>query len=339
MKTEAVVFTSSEKFTMKEITLDKMGEDEILVRTLVTAISPGTERWVLKGKHIGTQFPCVPGYHRIGIVEKVGKNVKEFQEGDIVYGHSFEGKWKEKIISMWGAHLGYSVDSPEGYTFISSELPSIFELETTAFTILAAVAYRGIRFLEVKPGEKMLIIGAGFVGLCAAQLAALHHCTSVFVEKNEERVNFAKKLGLNVLWTDSKNFDKELKEIALEGFDLIYDTAGVPAMIDKTVQHAKQWGRLLLQAQYFDAAHRIIDLDQIKIKELTIKTTIGTDEIDRRETSELIKKRMLKIGPLITHRFYYKDALKAYKLLLEGKPFNLGMVIYWDKNLWERRIK
>ena len=70
MKTKAVVFPEAEKFEMVDLTLDEMGPGDIRVRTLVSAISPGTERWVLKGKHIGTQFPCVPGYHRIGIVEE-----------------------------------------------------------------------------------------------------------------------------------------------------------------------------------------------------------------------------------------------------------------------------
>ena len=293
MKTEAVVFTSPEKFTMKEITLDKMGKDEILVRTLVTAISPGTERWILKGRHIGTKFPNVPGYHRIGIIENVGKNVKKFQEGDIVYGFASEGKWKEKIISMWGAHLGYSVDSPSQYRFISSELPSVFELETTVFTILISVAHRGINALEAKGGEKILIIGAGILGLSAAQFSFLKNAHPVIIEKNPERVKFAKKIIPDVIEVDG-NIEKKLDKIAPEGFDIVYDTAGVPEVIDMCVKKTKRWGKLLLQAQYFDAAHRIIDLDQIKIKELTIKTTIGTDEIDRREISVLLKRECLK---------------------------------------------
>jgi len=75
MKTKAGVFSEANKFEMRELTLEEMGPQDIGVRTLVSAISPGTERWVLKGKHIGTKFPCVPGYLRIGIVEKCGREV------------------------------------------------------------------------------------------------------------------------------------------------------------------------------------------------------------------------------------------------------------------------
>jgi len=104
MKAKAVVFPEADKFEMKELTLDEPGANDICVRTLVTAISPGTERWILKGKHLGTQFPCVPGYHRIGVVEKCGKDVKTLNPGDVVYGSG--NRWKDKIVSMWGPHCG-----------------------------------------------------------------------------------------------------------------------------------------------------------------------------------------------------------------------------------------
>jgi len=329
MQTNAVVFREAEKFEMKKLTLDEPGPGDICVRTLVTAISPGTERWILKGKHIGTQFPCVPGYHRIGIVEKCGKDVTLFNPGDIVYGSG--NRWKEKIHSMFGAHCGYSVSSPAGYNFISSRMPDKTELETTVFTIVAGVGHRGVRFLEVKPGEKMLIIGAGFIGLCAAQITMLKQGTVAFMDTNPDRIKFAKKLGFAAFNPDGPDFDKNLKSTAPEGFDIIYDTTGVPAAIDRAVGHAKQWGRMLLQAQYFDAEHRIIDLDQIKIKEMTIKTTCGVYDDDWDQTFMEIKKRRLKIGPLITHRFESSDCLKGYKILLEGKPFNMGIVFTWSE--------
>jgi 2-desacetyl-2-hydroxyethyl bacteriochlorophyllide A dehydrogenase len=298
------------------------------VRTLVTGISPGTERWTLKGKHIGTQFPCVPGYHRIGIVERCGKEVKIFNQGDIVYGVG--NRWKEKIYSMWGAHCGYSVSSPADYRFISSSIPDKTELETTVFTIVAGVGYKGVKFLEVKPDEKMLLIGAGFIGLCAAQMTTLKQGLPVFMDTNPERIGFAKKLGFAAFNPDDKDFEKNINAIAPEGFETIYDTTGVPAAIDRAVGHAKYGCRLLLQAQYFDKEHRAIDLDQIKVREMTIKTTCGVDADTWEETFKEIQRKRLNLAPLITHRFESKECLKGYQLLLEGKPFNMGIVFTWS---------
>jgi len=226
-KMEAVVFPQAERFEMRELTLKDMGPEDIGVRTLVTAISPGTERWILKGKHAGTSFPCIPGYQRIGIVEECGSQVADFNPGDIVYGGS--GRWQENVNSMWGAHCSYSIEPAAGYRFISSSMPDTAELETTVFTMVAAVGYKGIRFLEIKGGEKILIIGAGFIGLCAAQLASLKQAVPVFIDRDRQRISFARKLGFHAYNPEDAGFDGEMKDFAPEGIDVIYDTAGVPS--------------------------------------------------------------------------------------------------------------
>ena len=330
MKTQAVVFPEADTYEVQDLTLGEPGPKDVSVRTLVSAISPGTERWVLRGKHIGSRFPCVPGYHRIGVVETCGKDVKTLEPGDVVYGSA--GVWKETdIVSMWGAHVGHSVGPATGYTFLSATMPNRFELETVAFTVLVGVANRGIRFLEVQSGEKLLVIGAGIIGLCAAQLVNRRRAVAVLIDKDPARVAFAKSLGLQAVCLDAERLDQTLDAIAPEGFGLLYDTVGHPGTTDRLVQKTKRGGKLLLQAQYFDKAACAIDLDQIKIRELTVKTTCGTDAQDMSDTIANIRSRRLQIGPLITHRFHAPDELlKGQELLDKGAAFNLGMVFNWS---------
>ena len=94
LKTQALFFPKVNEYEMTEVTLPDPGPRDIVVRTLISAISPGTERWIMRGKHIGTKFPCIPGYHRIGIVESTGRDMKDFEAGDIVYGTG--NRWKEE---------------------------------------------------------------------------------------------------------------------------------------------------------------------------------------------------------------------------------------------------
>ncbi|MFH2068888.1 MAG: zinc-binding dehydrogenase [Candidatus Omnitrophota bacterium] len=331
MKTPAVVFPEANRFALTELELEKPGPRDIVVRTLVSAVSPGTERWFLRGKHLGAQFPCVPGYHRIGIVEECGKEVSNFRAGDIVYGST--GRWKGNIVSLWGAHVGLSVGDWAGYRFVSSSLPNRLELETLSFAIVAGVATRGIRFCNVKPARKILIIGAGFIGICAAQLAAKRGAQPVLLEQDAERIAFVKQLLPDVFNTADNDLEKRLKEFAPAGFDILYDTVGHAATTDRMVLNMRRQGTVLLQAQYFDKECCALDLDQIKIKELTIKTTCGIDEQDWLDTTNYIRNRLLQIAPLITHRFEAGDALKGYRLLHTGKPFNLGIVFRWDKRV------
>jgi len=331
MKTKAVIFPEANKFETREIELEKPRPQDVVIRTLVTAISPGTERWTLRGKHLGTEFPCIPGYHRIGIIEECGKEVMNLQCGDIVYGSSANRLKNKKIISMFGAHVGLSVGAQKYYRFISSTLPGRLELETTVFTMLVGVANRGIRFCNIKCGQHILIIGAGIIGICAAQLAIMQGGLPVLLEIDEERVDFVKQIIPNIIRPNDEKFEIKLKELAPDGFDILYDTVGHAPTTNKIVQYMRRQGTILLQAQYFDREKCALDLDQIKIRELVMKTTCGIDDQDWFDTFTNIRTRRLKIAPLITHRFDSKDILKGYELLHTGKPFNLGIVFHWDK--------
>jgi 2-desacetyl-2-hydroxyethyl bacteriochlorophyllide A dehydrogenase len=332
MKTRAVVFPEADRFEVRELTLDAAGPDDIVVKTLITAISPGTERWVLRGKHIGSEFPCVPGYHRIGTVEEIGSEVSKYEPGDLVYGSA--GRWQEEVVSMWGAHVGRSVGPAAGYHAVPDLSPEdMGELEPLAFTILAGVANRGMNFCEVRAGQKVLIIGAGFLGICAAQLAAHRGARPVLLEKNPDRISFLKGAmpELTCLSAEEGDLARKLEEIAPDGFDILHDTVGHAPTTDAMVQHVRPQGTLLLQAQYFDREACAVDLDQIKIKELTVKTTCGTREDDWEQTTAHIRAGNLKIAPMITHRFEAEDVLEGYELLHTGEPHNLGIVFHWDE--------
>ena len=235
---------------------------------------------------MGTSFPCVPGYHRIGIVEDCGSEVLELQVGDIVYGSS--NRWQEKNIkSMFGAHAGYSVGNASTYTFLSSKMMSDFELETVCFTMLISIAQRGIETLNMQKSNKMLMIGSGFIGLMGAQLAAQHGVETILLDVNPQMIEFVNKTFPNqkIISPLDKNWLEELKSIAPQGFEYLYDTVGHAETTNALISLMRQQGEIMLQAQYFDKEKQAIDLDMIKVKELTIKFTCGPSTVAMRKTN------------------------------------------------------
>lgn len=329
MKTTAVVFPEACKFELRELTLPDPGPGDVVVKTIVSAISPGTERWTLVGKHIGSQFPCVPGYHRVGVVESAGSDVTQFKPGDVVYGSS--GSWAEDIVSMWGAHVGYSVSAAGGYKPMPEGADEIEKLEALAFAILAGVSNRGVNMADFQSDQKVLAIGAGIVGICEAQLASSRGAETTLLDKNPDRIAYLAKAqpNLRCLSVDDPDLESKLKEIAPDGFDILHDTVGHAPTTDAMVQLMRGQGTLLLQAQYFDKEKCAIDLDQIKIKELTVKTTCGTRQEDWDQTTAAIRSGVMDTAALITHRFAATDALEGYDLLLNNASHNLGMTIRW----------
>ena len=71
---EAIVFTGVNQVAVQEIDIADPGPDEVQVRTLFSTISAGTEGWILQNLFTWqpTDYPCVPGYQRVGVVEALG---------------------------------------------------------------------------------------------------------------------------------------------------------------------------------------------------------------------------------------------------------------------------
>ena len=81
MQTEAVIFTAVGQADVQTVDVPDPGPGQVQVRTRYSTISAGTEGWILHNRFTWapTQYPCIPGYQRVGVVAAVGPEVDEFQ--------------------------------------------------------------------------------------------------------------------------------------------------------------------------------------------------------------------------------------------------------------------
>ena len=85
IKLQRVVWPSRAKVDVETFELPPIGDDEVLVATECTLISPGTERAFLLGlPNAQGRYPSRPGYSNIGTVIEVGKAVTNLQVGERV---------------------------------------------------------------------------------------------------------------------------------------------------------------------------------------------------------------------------------------------------------------
>ena len=75
--TEAVVITAPGQVALQTVTLKTPGPDDVVVQTVYTSISAGTERMLLAGQmpHPMLSLPVVPGYETVGQVVETGAHV------------------------------------------------------------------------------------------------------------------------------------------------------------------------------------------------------------------------------------------------------------------------
>src|SRR5262245_24815068 len=82
---------------------------EILLRTLFSGITNGTERHALMAEHFWGIFPGRHGYQQVCRVESVGAEVQEFAEGDVVFFGQYVGHRGWNIVNVAGARFGNEV--------------------------------------------------------------------------------------------------------------------------------------------------------------------------------------------------------------------------------------
>ena len=161
-------------------------EDEVRVRTLYGAVSVGTEAPIYAGTSRGSapNYPKMTGYESYGVVEACGPAVHELNVGD-------------RVVSFYG-HRTHRLEPEKRFV----RVPEGLEPSLALLAILSCDVKRGI--LKVAPGrgERVLVTGAGAIGLLTLfVLKALGVEVVDVVERSPERLELARTLGATNAWT------------------------------------------------------------------------------------------------------------------------------------------
>ena len=208
--------TPGDVLRLQEIEKPTIGDDEVLVRVQATGIHIGD--WLvtsgvpylirLMGYGLRKPKTRVPGTEFAGIVEAVGKNVEQFQQGDEVFGFGTGGFAEYAAVSQDALVL-----KPANVTFEQAAAVPV-----SGFTALQALRDQA----EVQPGQKVLIIGAsGGVGTYAVQIAKAFgaEVTGVCSTRN---VDMVRSIGADHI----VDYTKEDITQSGQRYDVILDMAG-----------------------------------------------------------------------------------------------------------------
>lgn len=215
-----------------DIPIPEISDSEVLMKVKAAAVNP-LEILILTGSIKLLQnysMPLTLGNECAGVIEKVGKNVKGFQEGDCVY--------TRLPVEKIGAFAEYAaVDAksiakmPKGYDFVTA----------AAIPLTGLTAYQAItEELEAKEGETLLITGgSGSFGQMAVPIAK-EFGLQVIVTGNERAKEKFLAMGVDkYLDYRKENYWESLKDI-----DYVIDTLG-PSEFQRELSVLKKGGRLL----------------------------------------------------------------------------------------------
>lgn len=210
--------------------------DEVLVKVHAAAVNPID--WKIRdgmGERFGLKLPLILGGDIAGTIEEVGVEVKNFKQGDAVYGMTVSGGFSGGYAEYAVAKADAIVLKPESITFE----------EAAAIPIAALTAWQAMFDLaNLSSGQKILITGAsGGVGSMAVQLAKAKGAIAIGTAsgKNEK---FVRDLGAD----EFVDYTQQPFEEVVKDVDVVFDTIGNDTQ-ERAFQTLKKGGFLVTSAQ------------------------------------------------------------------------------------------
>lgn len=200
----AAVVERPGELVIKEVERPVPGPRQFLIKVLASSICNATDNHILEGIFDGAhdRYPQVLGHEVCGEVVELGS---EIDPEDIKIGERIA------MYTPYGAFQEYVPVDRDGYGFarvpenVPSEVASICEMFDGAFRSTIACA-------EIQKGERVLIIGAGPMGLTAASAAAAYGAEVSIVDFHQNRLDKALEMGVSHTYNRSKLSAEEVVE-------------------------------------------------------------------------------------------------------------------------------
>lgn len=303
-----------------------IGPDDVLIRVRAAGIC-GTDIHILKGEYALAQFPMVPGHEFSGEVTAVGPNVTRFQPGDRVTAdpnipcnrcqncQRNEPNQCQNLVAIGvtrdGAFAEY-VAAPESVTFPIGDLSYS---DAALIEPLACVAW-GLKRVQIQPGDRVLIFGAGPMGALLAQAVSAAGAAQVDItDVAPWRLSVMESLGVTHA-VHANDLRKNAKAFAPQGYDVVVDATGVPAVIQQTLDYARPRGKIWIFGVAPDTATVPISPYEIFRKDLAI---IGSFAVNRTfpDSIRLLRSGKINLQPIVSHQLPLDDFEEGLRLAQE----------------------
>ena len=332
---KVAILTQNKKIEIKNINIPQIKEDECLIKIKNVGIcSSDIQRGFGGGAYF---YPLIMGHEMSGEVSKIGENVEGFDIGDKVgifpLLPCFKCDFcKQKKYVRCKSYSYYGSRTNGGYAqYLNIKSWNLIKIDQKLnFKDIAclepmSVALHCLKRVGLYENNinnlSIVIIGAGFLGLLAAQILKIkfpNHKLTV-IDRNDFKLNIAKKYSDQTFLLDTKESWKNfLDDENRNNFDIAIEATGVPESFINSIELTKEGGKCLWMGNITNDLS--IDkkiISSILRKEIKIIGTWNSDydpdakTDDWRESIDLIKNYNVSPSQLITH-YINLDEIPSY---------------------------
>lgn len=296
------------------------GPEDILLRIKVCGVCH-TDLHTVEGELPEVKPPIIPGHQVVGVVERQGKDVSRFKEGDrlgVAWLYSscaqcgYCTRENENLCEsarFTGYHVngGYAeyIVVPEKFAYV---IPDIFSNEEASPLLCAGIiGYRALCLSEIKPGQRLGLFGFGASAHIAIQVAVHWGCEVCVFTRSEEHRKLAQKLG--AVWTGTSKDEPPTKMDS----SIIFAPAG--ELVLDALRVLDKGGTVALAGIYMTP---IPEMDYVKYlyHERTLRSVANATRKDGEELLKIAAEIPIRTT---TQAFHLEETNKVLRLLKEGK--------------------
>ena len=318
---------------LQSIPIPDIGADDVLLEVGAVGVC-GSDLHQWHGTHSWpVNYPCVLGHEFAGRIAKAGSRVSQFKEGDrvvsetaaVINPHSPQSRQGLYNLDPSRLGFGYGVHGAmTKYVRVPERclhtIPDTLSFELAALTEPCSVAYNAVCMqARIRPGDRVLVIGPGPIGLLCSALAKLNGAGEVIVAGlpvDVHRLQVARSMGADHTLTENViDYVKDTGDGY--GVDLVIDAAGVSSTLQLAMEAVRPaghitkvgWGPQPLQ----------FSLDPMVQKAVTIQGSFSHNWPIWERILNLLSTGQLDISPIVNRTSSLDDWQQCFTGMLEGK--------------------
>jgi len=307
----AAVFYGKRDLRVEEFELPPLKEGEILVKIKTCGIC-GTDVHIFNGEEGSAKVtpPIILGHEFCGVVVETKSSL--FKVGDKVsidpniycgvcrFCRSGKVQLCESLtalgVNLNGGFAEYAI-VPEKQAILFEDI----DFEEAALAEPLACCLHGIKKLEIKPIDKVLVIGLGPIGLIMLEILKLYGVSNVYgYEIDEFRKEIAKRQGIKEIIDKSTD----------EKFDIVIECAGTKESIEMAFKKLQRGGQLLVFSVPSPKTNVLINPFEMFKKEARVYWSF-VNPFMQKLAIDLLEDRKISLKHLITHRISLKELSQA----------------------------
>ncbi len=348
-KIKAAVMYGINDVRVEEVDFPQLKAGDVLIKMKSVGVCGSDVHYYKHGK-IGpfvVEQPMILGHEAAGEIVEVAKDVKHLKPGDrvavepgytcrkCVYCKTGRYNLCPDVTFMatppiHGAYVEY-VAWPADFVF---PLPDNLSYDHGALMEPLAVGMHAVRRSRLKPGEPVIILGAGTIGLVTLLAAKAAGAGEIIVSDLEDvRLEMAQKLGATKTLNATKENVVDFVHDLTNGFgiDVVYETAGSVPTTQQTIDVVSRGGRIVWVGLAGQETFPMPVLDAIS-KEVDIMGIFRYANVYP-YAIQLVSNGRMDIDPLVTHRYSLDDVVEALDVAYERRDGAVKVMIDIEGNV------